>query len=515
MWCKNCIDQVQRALSVGNASASEANGQGWIGPCCTGRCDCNSCLQFAIEPNNETKLSCDICSICAKPCADGPVSCKKCSRPSHNQCVYWERAIQHTAEEDALPSNILYVSGEAVEGTKIKCHACRDKKKQKRAEKMNQGGASSGDDPFRNLSRLIASANPFDFDIPASFGTANDDELSSEPFVKAPKRKLPKSTPLSMPVKNGDETADCAASSKDKRRAKSPANKRKRVSTPTVPSTKITKASDVEVPGAGLFKPTCSRTRQYDSTEKDLNALHSFDPLDDINGRVHISRRRTDAEDIGDASTKVVETKKANSRAARASQRRMLRDVASFGASGLGVDTLAGRDKEQSIRFGRSGIHAWGVFADEKITKGDMIVEYRGVLISNRVAEKREKEYEKSKVGSDYMFRIDSEVVCDATYQGNVARFINASCEPNCFTKIVTIDGTKRIVIFAKRNIKPGEELVYDYMFPLEYDEKKRIPCHCGSAKCKGFMNWDNRYVVIPPKEKSEDDCQESSTSKS
>lgn len=266
---------------------------------------------------------------------------------------------------------------------------------------------------------------------------------------------------------------------------------------------------------AALFKPTCSRTLQYDPTEKNLNALHSFDPLDDINGRVHISRRRTDADDVCDSSTKVVETKKANSRAARASQRRMLRDVASFGASGLGVDTLAGRDKEQSIRFGRSGIHAWGVFADEKISKGDMIVEYRGVLISNRVAEKREKEYEKSKVGSDYMFRIDSEVVCDATYQGNVARFINASCEPNCFTKIVTIDGTKRIVIFAKSNIKPGEELVYDYMFPLEYDEKKRIPCHCGSTKCKGFMNWDNRYVVIPPKEKDEEKQKKSSTSKS
>ena len=113
------------------------------------------------------------------------------------------------------------------------------------------------------------------------------------------------------------------------------------------------------------------------------------------------------------------------------------------------------------------------------------------------------------------MFRIDSEVVCDATYQGNVARFINASCEPNCFTKIVTIEGTKRIVIFAKRDIKPGEELVYDYMFPLEYDEKKRIPCHCGSAKCKGFMNWDNRYVVIPPKEESKDDMKKPSTYKS
>lgn len=510
LWCKSCINQMQPASLVANAGtfelANAANWQCWIGPCCTGLCKCPACLECSIKMMIDTERLHDICSICARPCADGPVRCKKCLRTSHLDCAAWERALRHTAEKGAFPSNILCALGKADGGTEIKCRACRDKKKQKKAEKMNQGDDSSGDDPFKNLSRLIASANPSDFEIPASFGTASKNELSFEPFVRAPKKKLPKSTPLSMPVKSGDETADYAGSSKQNERAKSPANIRKKASTPTVPSARIIKPTDMEVPEAALFKPTCSRTLQYDPTKKDINALHSFDPLDDVNGRVHISRRRTDAEDVGVSSTKLVETKKANSRAARASQRRMLRDVASFGASGLGVDTLAGRDKEQSIRFGRSGIHAWGVFADEKISKGDMIVEYRGVLISNRVAEKREKEYEKSKVGSDYMFRIDSEVVCDATYQGNVARFINASCEPNCFTKIVTIDGTKRIVIFAKRNIKPGEELVYDYMFPLEYNEKKRIPCHCGSAKCKGFMNWDNRYVVIPPKEKSEDD---------
>jgi histone-lysine N-methyltransferase SETD1 len=156
----------------------------------------------------------------------------------------------------------------------------------------------------------------------------------------------------------------------------------------------------------------------------------------------------------------------------------MMKGVAAFG---IGLDALAGR--EQQLRFDRSSIHAWGVFADEGINAGDMIVEYRVELIGNAVAERREKEYEKAMTGSDYMFRIDAFLVCDATKQGNVARFINASCDPNCYTQIITLNGSKRIVIYAKRDIQAGEELCYDYKFPFEFNESKRIKCHW-------FMNW-------------------------
>ena len=85
--------------------------------------------------------------------------------------------------------------------------------------------------------------------------------------------------------------------------------------------------------------------------------------------------------------------------------------------------------------------------------------------------------------------------VCDATKQGNVARFLNASCDPNCYTKIISLDGTKRIVIYAKRDIKAGEELCYDYKFGFEPDPEKRIPCHCGAEECRGFLNWDKRFT--------------------
>jgi histone-lysine N-methyltransferase SETD1 len=153
-------------------------------------------------------------------------------------------------------------------------------------------------------------------------------------------------------------------------------------------------------------------------------------------------------------------------RAERAKQRRLLKGMAAF--SNFDLDTLSSR--EPQLRFDRSGIHAWGVFADKDISSGDMIVEYRGEIIENAMAEKREKLYEAAKIGSDYMFRIDGRFVCDATKVGNVARFLNASCDPNCYTKIITVDGQKRIVIYAKKDIRAGEELCYDYKFVSCYD---------------------------------------------
>jgi len=180
-------------------------------------------------------------------------------------------------------------------------------------------------------------------------------------------------------------------------------------------------------------------------------------------------------------------------RAARASQRRMIKSLAALGDASKSVDRLAGRDREHQLRFDKSTVHGWGVYAEEQINSGDLIIEYRGELIGNAVADKREKEYEAAKL-DDYMFRIDAYTVCDATLLGNVARYINASCSPNCYTQIITAGENKRIVIYAKRDIQRGEELCYDYKCSLEYDPAKRIPCHCGSAECRGFMNWVSSY---------------------
>ena len=95
------------------------------------------------------------------------------------------------------------------------------------------------------------------------------------------------------------------------------------------------------------------------------------------------------------------------------------------------------------------------------------MIEYAGELIRAMLTDKREKFYESRGIGC-YMFKIDDDIVVDATLRGNAARFINHSCDPNCYSKIVDIFGKKHIIIFANRKIIPGEELTYDYKFPID-----------------------------------------------
>lgn len=74
----------------------------------------------------------------------------------------------------------------------------------------------------------------------------------------------------------------------------------------------------------------------------------------------------------------------------------------------------------------------------------------------------------------------------DATKSGNVARFINHSCSPNCYAKILSVGTQKKICIYGKRFIHRGEEITYDYKFPFE---EEKIRCFCGAENCRGSLN--------------------------
>jgi histone-lysine N-methyltransferase SETD1 len=65
----------------------------------------------------------------------------------------------------------------------------------------------------------------------------------------------------------------------------------------------------------------------------------------------------------------------------------------------------------------------------------------------------REIRYDKQGVGSSYLFRMADDEIVDATKKGGIARFINHSCDPNCTAKIIKVDGTPRIVIYALKDI--------------------------------------------------------------
>ena len=105
----------------------------------------------------------------------------------------------------------------------------------------------------------------------------------------------------------------------------------------------------------------------------------------------------------------------------------------------------------------RSGIAGWGVFATAPITKNTRIIDYAGERISHRESQRRERR--QLPLGRIWCFTVDDLIVVDASVGGNLARFINHSCRPNCYAQ--AIRGT--IWIRASRAIAAGEELTYDY----------------------------------------------------
>ncbi|KAK4212121.1 histone-lysine N-methyltransferase, H3 lysine-4 specific [Rhypophila decipiens] len=184
---------------------------------------------------------------------------------------------------------------------------------------------------------------------------------------------------------------------------------------------------------------------------------------------------------------------KGNSRANRVNNRRYVADLNDQRRT-LGQDSDVLRfnqlkKRKKPVKFARSAIHNWGLYAMENIPKDDMIIEYVGEEVRQQIADLRERRYLKSGIGSSYLFRIDDNTVIDATKKGGIARFINHSCMPNCTAKIIKVEGSKRIVIYALRDIGMDEELTYDYKFEREIGSLDRIPCLCGTAACKGFLN--------------------------
>ncbi|CAG9464975.1 unnamed protein product [Pedinophyceae sp. YPF-701] len=145
-------------------------------------------------------------------------------------------------------------------------------------------------------------------------------------------------------------------------------------------------------------------------------------------------------------------------------------------------------DVEQDrITFGKSGIHGWGLLAKVNMSQDTMITEYRGDCIRLSIANQREEAYRSA--GKDcYLFAANEECVIDATTEGHMARFINHSCAPSLYAKVVDADGTPHLVFFARTDVKAGQELTFNYRFSEEETEKK-VPCDCGAPNCIGFLN--------------------------
>ncbi len=127
--------------------------------------------------------------------------------------------------------------------------------------------------------------------------------------------------------------------------------------------------------------------------------------------------------------------------------------------------------EKRKLRVGKSGA-GLGLFAMEPIKKGAFVIEYTGTVLTRKQSNEK---------GGKYLFETSENRIIDGSERHNTARYINHSCTPNCEVDI------KRghILVFARRNILPGEELLYDY--GKEYFEEyiKKGGCRCRTCAKK------------------------------
>ncbi|MGH8701187.1 MAG: SET domain-containing protein [Burkholderiales bacterium] len=139
-----------------------------------------------------------------------------------------------------------------------------------------------------------------------------------------------------------------------------------------------------------------------------------------------------------------------------------------------------------AVRY--SPIHGRGVFALRTIRKGAAILEYRGERISYTQANRR-PDSDPANPFHTFLFELHDGNVIDAGVRGNAARWINHCCDPNCEP---FEDDAGRVFICARRTIRSGEELTYDYGLSLPGRPGRRARdayrCRCGAGGCRGTM---------------------------
>ncbi len=150
-------------------------------------------------------------------------------------------------------------------------------------------------------------------------------------------------------------------------------------------------------------------------------------------------------------------------------------EVIAFRAQKPRIDSKHAQFK---ICIKKGGIHRYGIFAGEDMPKNRKVTEYTGERINRRETRKRSEEQ-----GSMiYLFTLDSYWTLDGAVGGSGAEYINHCCDPNI--RVLVTKG--HILYMTKRAIRKGEELTVDYHFSKEIE---RIPCYCGSPKCRGTIN--------------------------
>lgn len=157
-------------------------------------------------------------------------------------------------------------------------------------------------------------------------------------------------------------------------------------------------------------------------------------------------------------------------------------------------DSHAPLSMPKRIAARRSPIHGNGVFALVDIPAKTELIQYRGKRLTHAQADRLYANTSDS--GHTFLFTLNDKYVIDANSEGNIARWINHSCKPNCRAVVEENEAgdarKDRVLIETLRPLRAGEELTYDYGIVLDERLTPRLKaiwaCRCGASKCVGTM---------------------------
>ncbi|KAG0680486.1 histone methyltransferase set2 [Pichia californica] len=137
----------------------------------------------------------------------------------------------------------------------------------------------------------------------------------------------------------------------------------------------------------------------------------------------------------------------------------------------------------------------YGVRANVDIAADTFIIEYIGDIVDGEEYKTRKEKYDSEAIKHFYFMMIQDNEIIDATKRASLARYCNHSCDPNAYIEKWVVNKRFRMGIFAKRNIKKGEEICFDYNVDRYGAEPQK--CYCGASNCLGVMGGKTQSDTV------------------
>ncbi|KAH7002005.1 hypothetical protein EDB80DRAFT_685190 [Ilyonectria destructans] len=144
------------------------------------------------------------------------------------------------------------------------------------------------------------------------------------------------------------------------------------------------------------------------------------------------------------------------------------------------------RKQYASVSVIKTEKKGFGLRTDSDLQANDFVFEYIGEVINEPTFRRRMLQYDDEGIKHFYFMSLNKSEFVDATKKGNLGRFCNHSCNPNCYVDKWVVGDKLRMGIFTSRKVQAGEELVFNYNVDRYGADPQ--PCYCGEPNCVGFI---------------------------